>query len=343
MSDGSGTTTQRRGVTRGAGATATCEVTVVIPTRNRWSILEHAALPAALGQDGVDLEVVVVDDGSEDGTSDRVAALRESRLRVVRNDRSLGVAKARNAGIAAARGAWIAFLDDDDIWAPWKLRVQIDAGSSHEAPFVYGASVALDERKRFLFGHAPPDGATLRLQLLRRNVMWGGCSNVIVRADVVRDLGGFDEQLFQLADWDLWIRLASTTRVAVCNEVLVGCVAHAESMLLTDRRDVFAEFDYLANKHRTSAQAVGVAPDEALFSRWVAGGHIRAGRRLAAARALLRGAWRARSVGNAVRVPGALLGAPVMGLGSRLLARVPGRVPPGERTAVEPGWLSLYW
>jgi glycosyltransferase involved in cell wall biosynthesis len=324
-------------------ATQSCEVTVVIPTRNRWATLAAAALPAAIGQEGVDHEVVVVDDGSTDGTSDRLASLGEPRLRVVRNGRSLGVARARNAGIEAARGAWIAFLDDDDIWSPRKLRTQIDAGSAMGASFVYGASVALDERKHFLFGHAPPDPSTLRTQLLRRNVMWGGCSNVVVRAGVLRDLGGFDEEIFQLADWDLWIRLSNRAKGAVCREVLVGCVAHQESMLLTDRRDVFREFDYLVQKHRGAAQDAGVALDKALFSRWVAGGHVRAGRRLAAARALLRGAWKGRSVGNLVRVPGALLGEPAMGLASRLISRVPGRLPPGEHTAVEPGWLSRYW
>lgn len=323
--------------------TRSCEATVVIPTRNRWSILADAALPAALSQVGVDHEVVVVDDGSADGTSDRLAALGDPRLRVVRNDRSVGVGRARNAGIDAAQGAWIAFLDDDDIWSPRKLRTQIDAGSSQGASFVYGASVALDERKRFLFGHAPPDPSTLRLQLLRRNVMWGGCSNVVVRADVLRDLGRFDEELFQLADWDLWIRLANSTAAAVCPEVLVGCVGHQESMLLTDRRDVFKEFDYLVKKHREAAQDVGVAFDQALFSRWVAGGHVRAGRRLPAVRVLLRGAWRARNVGNLVRALGALLGEPAMGLGRRLISAVPGRMPSGERTGVEPDWLSRYW
>jgi glycosyltransferase involved in cell wall biosynthesis len=296
-----------------------------------------------LSQESVDHEVVVVDDGSTDGTSDRLAELGESRLRVVRNDRSLGVAKARNAGIEAARGAWIAFLDDDDIWSPRKLRTQIDAASFEGASFVYGASVALDERKRFVFGHAPPDPTTLRFELMRRNVMWGGCSNVVVRADVARYLRGFDEALFQLADWDLWIRLANTSKAAMCPEVLVGCVTHQESMLLTDRRDVFTEFEYLVKKHEKAAQIAGVAFDRAGFSRWVAGGHVRAGRRLAAARALLRGAWKARSVGNLVRVPGALIGKPAMRVGSRLISILPRRLPTGERTAVEPDWLSRYW
>ena len=333
---------EARGGSSMHGATTSCEVTVVIPTRNRWPVLRDAALRAASCQEGVDCEIVVVDDGSVDGTADRVAELVDPRLRVVRHERSLGVARARNAGIDAACGVWIAFLDDDDIWSPHKLRTQIDSATSRGASFVYGASVALDERKRFLFGHAPPDPSTLRSELLRRNVMWGGCSNVVVRADVVRNLGRFDEQLFQLADWDLWIRLANSARAAMCPEVLVGCVTHQASMLLTDRRDVFEEFDYLVRKHRQITEDLGHGFDQALFSRWVAGGHVRAGRRVAAARALRRGASKS-DLGNLVRVTGVLLGKPAMRIGTRLVSSVPGYVPSGERTAAEPDWLDRYW
>jgi len=311
-----------------------------VPTRNRWSVLSSSALPAALGQEDVEHEVVVVDDGSTDETPARLAELTDLRLRVVRHDRCLGVARARNAGIEHARGEWIAFLDDDDIWSPQKLRKQLDEASARGAAFVYAGSVALDEDKRFVFGHAPPEPASLRTELLRRNVMWGGCSNVVARADAARALGGFDEEIFQLADWDLWIRLAGEGKAAMVNEVLVGCVAHAESMLLTDRRDVFREFDYLVAKHRDSTAATGVSFDRAGFSRWVAAGHLRAGRRRAAARAYLRDA---RNPGNLVRAAGAWLGEPAMETARRLLARVPGRVPPGEWTASEPDWLSRYW
>lgn len=139
------------------GANHPLEATVVIPTRDRWAIFSGAALPAALGQENINLEVVVVDDGSADGTADRLPALDDPRLRVLRHERSLGVARARNAGIEAARGEWIAFLDDDDIWSPRKLQTQIDAGTAAGGAFVYAGVLFLDERKRFLFGHAPPD------------------------------------------------------------------------------------------------------------------------------------------------------------------------------------------
>jgi glycosyltransferase involved in cell wall biosynthesis len=319
------------------------EVTVVIPTRNRWRILVDSALTAALVQEDVDHEIVVVDDGSSDGTSGNLAALDDPRVRVVRHDRSLGVAKARNAGIRAARGAWIALLDDDDIWSPQKLRRQIDVASSQGAGFVYAAVVFVDEHKRFLFGHAPPAPETLLSQLIRRNVMWGGCSNVVIRSDTLRTLGAFDEDLFQLADWDLWIRLADASRAAACSDVLVGYVTHGTSMLLTHKRDVFREFEYLVQKHRALAKRADVAFEEALFARWVAGGHVRAGRRLGAAKALFRGARASRNVGNLARIPGALLGEPAMRLGRRLLASVPGHVPPDEYTATEPEWLRRYW
>jgi glycosyltransferase involved in cell wall biosynthesis len=90
----------------------------VIPTRDRWPIFRAHALRSALAQEDVSLEVVVIDDGSTTpppGISDR-------RVRVLRNPVSRGVAEARNRGVADARAPWVAFLDDDDVWSPRKLR-----------------------------------------------------------------------------------------------------------------------------------------------------------------------------------------------------------------------------
>jgi glycosyltransferase involved in cell wall biosynthesis len=318
------------------------EVTIVIPTRNRWPLLAGAGLAAALAQEEVDHEVVVVDDASTDETPDRLAGLDDDRVRVVRHPERRGVAVARNSGIQAARGEWVAFLDDDDVWAPRKLRLQVDAARAGGAGFAYGGSVWVDEAHRFLFGHNPPDPATLREQLARRNVMWSGCSNVLVRGDLVRRVGGFDETLFQLADWDLWLRLAQESSAACCPEVVVGYTQHRENMLLVDQDDVFREFEYLVKKHRETSRALGVDFDRAWFTRWVATGHLRAGRRRAAARAYLRGIGRTRSFSNVVRAGASLLGEPAVGAGRRVLARVPGWLPPGEQTATEPDWLQHY-
>jgi glycosyltransferase involved in cell wall biosynthesis len=318
------------------------EVSVVIPTRNRWSLLAAAALPAALGQVEVDHEVIVVDDCSTDETPARLEELADERVRLERHEERRGVAHARNTGIASAHGEWVAFLDDDDIWSPRKLRLQIDAARARDAGFAYGASVWVDEQRRFLYGHDAPDPATLRKQLLRRNVMWSGCSNVIVRTDLVRRVGGFDEALFQLADWDLWLRLAREADAACCRDVVVGYTRHGEQMLLVDPVDVFHEFEYLVQKHRADSEELGVTLDRAWFARWVATGYLRAGRRRAAARAYLRGVRTTRSAGNVVRAAAALLGDPVVSAGRRALARFPGWLPAGEHTATEPEWLRRY-
>ena len=238
------------------------DVSVVIPTRSRWRLLAGAALPSALEQREVDHEVIVVDDGSEDDTAERLASIADPRLRIIRHERSHGVARARNAGIEAARGAWVSFLDDDDVWSPHKLRAQLDAASAAGADFAYSAGAGLDADRKYLFAVAPPDPATIASRLLRWNVIWCGCSNVAARTALVRELGGFDEQLFQLADWDLWIRLALAGRAAAVPEVHVGYVMHADNMLLTHRRDVFPEFEYLAQKHAEASRAYGIAFDD---------------------------------------------------------------------------------
>ena len=316
------------------------EVTVVIPTKDRWDLLASAALPSALGQEGVDVEVVVVDDGSSDGTRTHLGRERDARLRVVRHERPRGVAVARNAGIRAARGEWVAFLDDDDLWAPRKLRTQIDRARETDADFVLSASAALDPDRRFLYSLQLGDADRLDKQILRQNIVWAGSSNVVARTDLLRQLGGFDENLFQLADWDLWIRLALAGRAATCPEILVGCVIQSRSMLLTDRRDVFREMDYLVRKHQVAAAQHGVQFDRARFSRWVADGHLRAGRRTQAAKTYLQGAWIYRDAGAIPRGLASLLGETTFTLIKRLVF---GRTrPPEARDVAEPPWLDRW-
>jgi glycosyltransferase involved in cell wall biosynthesis len=315
------------------------EVTVVIPTRDRWTLLARSALRAALLQEGMEVETIVVDDGSADEAPAGLPGLDGPRVRVVRHRESHGVAAARNAGIREARGKWVAFLDDDDVWSPTKLREQLAAAAAARAGFVYAGAVWVDERLGLIEGHAPPAPDTLVRELLRWNVLWGGGSNVVARRELLESLGGFDERLHQLADWDLWIRLALTAPCAAVDAVLVALLRHERSMLLVDRRDVFAEFAYLREKHDEPARRAGVRLDAAAFARWVAGGHLRAGRRGAAARAYVRGT---ASPGNVLRAVGALLGPSLLASASRLRAVLPGALPEGRRVAERPDWLDLY-
>src|SRR5207248_7970393 len=182
-------------------------VTVIIPTRDRWPLLS-VTLRSALAQEDVALEVVVVDDGSTDETPERLASESDERVRVIRHPESRGVAAARNSAIEAARGEWIAFLDDDDLWAPHKLHTQLAAADERDAAWVYSSALVVDDRRSVLDVIDAPDPDRLLALLLAYNPMPAGASNVVARTKVVRDLGGQDETLSHFAGWDLWIKLA---------------------------------------------------------------------------------------------------------------------------------------
>jgi glycosyltransferase involved in cell wall biosynthesis len=285
----------------------TPEVSVVIPSRDRWPLLA-AALASALAQDDVRLEVIVVDDGSSDVTPECLAEVGDARLRIVRHEHSLGVARARNRGVEEARGPWIALLDDDDTWAPAKLRTQLDALDRAGGDFAYASAVHVDEHGRVLAVELAPAPAALAPRLLtNENPVPAGCSNVVASTALLRRIGGFDERLFHLADWDLWLRLVRAGRAVACPEVLVAYLKHPANMLTAADRDIFAEFGYLSAKHGAEGAARGLRFDGVGLSRWVASGHRRAGRRTDAARAYLRGAVAYRSAGNALRAAAVLV------------------------------------
>ncbi|MGI8873764.1 MAG: glycosyltransferase family 2 protein [Egibacteraceae bacterium] len=258
------------------------EVSVVIPTKSRWHTLA-VTLPGALGQEGVRHEVIVVDDGSTDETARRLSELRDPRLRVIRHERSRHLVAARNSGIAAARGRWLAFLDDDDLWSPRKLRALLDAAEARGAVFAYSAGLVIDSDRSVLQTWPAPAPDGLLATLLRGNWIPAGGSNPIARTDLVRRLGGFDERLRHFGEWDMWIRLAAAGPAAACAEPLVAYLSHAENMVLHDSRAVVRESLRFVGKHRRCSARYGarpaeVVPDRMGFLRWLGWAHARAGR-----------------------------------------------------------------
>ena len=101
-------------------------VSVIVPVFNRAGSIPRA-LESVAAQTFQDYEIIVVDDGSTDGSADVVERLGLARVRLIRSPQNRGAAAARNIGISAASGQWIAFLDSDDFWAPDKLAHQLAA------------------------------------------------------------------------------------------------------------------------------------------------------------------------------------------------------------------------
>jgi glycosyltransferase involved in cell wall biosynthesis len=251
------------------------DVSVVLPTRNRSELLP-LTLRSVLRQHGVDLEVVVVDDGSSDGTAAEVAGLGDARVRLVRHDTPQGVAAARNRGIAEARAAWVAFCDDDDLWAPDKLGRQLQAATQAGRAWVYAGAVNVDDRLRILEGGPPPPPERVPDLLKRYNPVPAGSSNVMVRADALARVGPFDPQLRRTEDWDLWIRLAHDGFPAAVRRPLVAYRMHPRSNAFVDTAEILAETAVIEDRH-------GIPVDHAAHYRRAAWISLRGRRRWQAA------------------------------------------------------------
>ena len=184
------------------------EISVIIPAYNRADLLVRAVESVQI-QDFSDLEIVIVDDGSQDNTAEVVAQLRhnEPRIRYIAHAQNRGEAAARNTGLREARSDLIAFLDSDDAWLEGKLKRQYaalrDAGEGVAA--IATAQIIVH-----------PDGTHtsvaewhFRDRITTRNVLVKGCalglgSNVLLRREAALRAGDFDENLRLYVDVD-WL------------------------------------------------------------------------------------------------------------------------------------------
>lgn len=183
-------------MTTGA-ASGAARVSVVVPAHDAASTIGRA-LRSALGQTRPPDEVVVVDDGSTDGTAAAVAELGDL-VRLVRQAQS-GPSAARNAGVAASSGEWLAFLDADDTWHPRKLELQLLHASG-------SAMVATDWVRDPTWTDVPDRVPTTRISthdILLMNRFQ--TSTVLLRRDAFDSVGGFDPSLDGVEDWDMWLR-----------------------------------------------------------------------------------------------------------------------------------------
>lgn len=251
--------------TRGA------RVSVVIPTYNRQRMLLRAVRSVS-AQHGVDTQIIVIDNGSTDGSADAVAHHygQGVTVRTVQGRRDPG--SARNAGAALATGDWIAFLDDDDVWAPTKLAIQIEAAERAGADWVYAGAVTVDADLQIVGGARPDPPEVIRASLPVTNRLQAGPSNVLVRRDLLQRAGPFDPGLRYHQDWDLWIRLARLARPAMANHPLIGYVVHGGNMSMEGMID---EVDIIAERY--ADLRAGRPVDRAAVYRYVAGHYLRSG------------------------------------------------------------------
>jgi glycosyltransferase involved in cell wall biosynthesis len=184
-------------------------VSVIIPTHNRVTLLQEA-LHSVLSQQGLgelfNIEVIVIDDASTDNTPEIMS--QYSNVRYIRLEKNLGESGARNAGIAASRGKYIAFLDDDDLWLPHKLKVQVPALEAHpEVGVVYSQNMIKGEGINSSWPDArrAPSGNVFHSFLLEDFI---SINTLLVRREAFKKAGAFDESLKTMQYYDICLRLA---------------------------------------------------------------------------------------------------------------------------------------
>jgi len=209
-------------------------VSIILPTYNRdWVITQ--AIDSVLAQSYTNFELIIIDDGSTDKTTDVIKSY-EGKLQYVYTKNS-GVAKARNRGISISKGKFIAFIDSDDTWEPQKLAKQILFLSKNPsyglcycgAQYFHNKNLERDTishykniKNGFIFS-----------ELLKQPSI--ATPTVIIRADIIENVGTFNEKFKLFEDRDLWLRVALNNKIHFVPELLVNIHRFSNANNLTNQ------------------------------------------------------------------------------------------------------------
>ena len=230
-------------------------VSVVLPTFNRAHTLP-GAVQSVLMQSCRDLELIVVDDGSTDGTSELICNWPDERVFYLRLEQNGGVAAARNAGVAIAQGRYLAFQDSDDEWLLDKLQIQLDMITTE------GAECRLVMCGILRFGklainllHAQQFNG--RDYLEYDDVFDAHCSYTqtwLVDRELLQQTGAFDPHLRVWEDWESLMRLAPHTRIRMVDKALVVS-GKSDDSLSVGKKQWCDALRYIIEKHSEAIKA----------------------------------------------------------------------------------------
>lgn len=202
-------------------------ISVIIPSYNRAETIRRS-VDSVLNQSYRDIEVIVVDDCSTDGTLDVISGYTDNRLRCVKHKQNRGACAARNTGIEYARGEYIAFQDSDDSWRPDKLRYQLELLQKQEADICFCKM----ERHGYPADKARfypelSEGVVTYEVLLSRSYV--STQTILARREMC-DIHKFDILIKRMQDYDWIIRAAHNAKVCFANEVLVDVYLQRNSI-----------------------------------------------------------------------------------------------------------------
>lgn len=192
-------------------------VSVIMPSYNTGEFIAQS-IKCVLSQTYSDLELIIVDDCSNDNTDEVVSSFNDDRIKYIKLEKNSGAAVARNTALKAAKGKWIAFLDSDDLWNIDKLEKQISFMNDNGYHFSYTAYVQIDEQSKSLdiitYG---PKKITKRKMF---NYCYPGCLTVMYDADLTGVVQIKD--LKKNNDYALWLKVCRYSDCYLLNEVLAS-------------------------------------------------------------------------------------------------------------------------
>jgi len=226
-------------------------ISVIIPCYNGENFLKKA-IDSVLGQTYRQVQIIVIDDGSSDG-SNAIASSYGDRLRLV-TQKNQGLARARNNGILESKGEYIAFLDADDYWRSDCLELLHKALKHSNAVLAYCGWQNLWLSGKTGEPYTPPDYESgNKLEYFLKSAAPWPVHAALVRRNVLIEAGGFDVQLPSCEDYDLWLRIAVSRPIVRVPEVLAFYVHH-NSGQMTSKQWVQAAYIRLVKKNFVSKQ-----------------------------------------------------------------------------------------
>lgn len=196
-------------------------ISVIIPTYNRGYCIEKA-ITSVLNQTYTNLEVIIVDDGSDDNTEMVINHIPDKRIRYLKNPVNLGPAGSRNRGVAAAKGAFVAFQDSDDVWETDKLEKQLSC-MENGYDLVFSRCTFYKELEQVSEFPAQEwieeAGENIQLALAGGNGI--DTATMLIRKDFFIACGGFSDKLRSYEDWELAVRLSQKGSIGFVDASLV--------------------------------------------------------------------------------------------------------------------------
>ncbi|SDZ46632.1 Glycosyltransferase involved in cell wall bisynthesis [Evansella caseinilytica] len=227
------------------------KVSVIIPTHNRAKLVKKA-VESVLNQTYKNLEIIVVSDGSTDDTDFVINECKKSdqRIKYISYHPAKGGNIARNIGIKNAKGEFMAFLDDDDEWMPEKLELQIqEMKKNPKIGLVYTGVEIIYDKENIKYYSSPEKQGDLSEEILITNYI-GTTSSVMIKGELIKEIGMFDESLKALQDYDLWIRTCQKTQVAAVAKPLVKYFNYTLNKQISDDINKYENaIEYIDNKY----------------------------------------------------------------------------------------------